>query len=63
LDAEWPSFRSWSAFSENTRQQLQAYLGCASPATLVETVGLKGMVAVSAEAEELASLDLPILEL
>jgi hypothetical protein len=36
---------------------LQTYSGCAAPATLVESVALKMMVAVSAEAEELARLD------
>jgi hypothetical protein len=35
----------------------QTYSGCAAPATLVETVALKTMVAVSADAEEPARLD------
>jgi len=42
---------------------LQTYSGCGAPATLVETVALKMMVAVSAEAEELARLDPPMVEL
>jgi len=33
-------------------------LGCAAPATLVETVALEMMVAVSADAEELTRLHL-----
>jgi len=42
---------------EELANGLQTYSGCAAPATLVETVALKMMVAVSAEAEELARLD------